>query len=185
LLLQRYAAAGVTVMVWDVSTEVGLPVFVAIICDSERHTSMRPVAAAFGSGCHADRRVALSRTLTEAAQSRLTGIAGSRDDLTRATYHASQSQEAVEYHQELARGRTPLVAFRDAPTFESDSLGDDLLHVLDCLRGAGIERVVVVDLSFPELPVAVVRTVVPGLEGPSESQWFSPGPRVRARWSTQ
>ena len=185
LLLERYADAGISVMVWNISSDVGLPVFVVIICDGEQHTPIRPVAAAFGSGCHADRRIALSRALTEAAQSRLTAIAGSRDDLTRATYHASQSEEAVAYHQELARERIASVAFRDAPTFESASLSDDLLHVFDCLRRAAIERVVLVDLSRPDMPVAVVRAVVPGLEGPSESRWYRPGRRVQARWSTQ
>jgi len=42
----------------------------------------RRLPAAAGHGCHPCRAVALSRALTEAAQSRLTMISGSRDDVT-------------------------------------------------------------------------------------------------------
>lgn len=39
-----------------------------------------------GCGCHLDKKIALNRALTEAVQSRVTTIAGSRDDLTHTKY---------------------------------------------------------------------------------------------------
>ncbi len=47
------------------------------------------VAPELGFGCHADRDVALSRALTEAAQARLTVISGARDDIGAGGYRDS------------------------------------------------------------------------------------------------
>lgn len=180
-LLERYRAADIAVMVWDITSDVGLPAFVAIIYDEESHAVLRPIPAAFGSGCHCDSGVALARALTEAAQSRLTGIAGSRDDQTRSRYHTAQSEAALDYHRRLARDRHAPVHFQDSPCFSGTTLADDLRHVLACLRRVSIQRAIAVDLSRPDYPVSVVRVIVPGLEGPSESAWYRPGPRLKAR----
>ena len=180
-LMLRYAKAGVSVMAWDITSDVGLPVFVVIISDNESTASLRPMPAAFGSGCHSDRKIALSRALTEAAQSRLTSIAGSRDDLTRTSYQTTQSEAAIQYHQELAAQRVAGWDFHKTPTFLSSSLTVDLRHVLEQLRRTGVERVVAIDLSRPHIPAGVVRIVVSGLEGPTESPWFRPGKRLQGR----
>jgi ribosomal protein S12 methylthiotransferase accessory factor len=39
--------------------------------------------------------------------------------------------------------------------------------------------ILVVDLSKPRMPVAVVRVIVPGLEGAADSPSYCPGARVR------
>ena len=49
-------------------------------------SDLSPTFGAHGYGCHPAREVALSRALTEAAQSRLTHIAGSRDDKNKTAY---------------------------------------------------------------------------------------------------
>ena len=49
-----------------------------------------------GAGCHPDRAIALSRALTEAAQTRLTYIAGIRDDLLPAEYEEPPNAEIVD-----------------------------------------------------------------------------------------
>jgi YcaO-like protein with predicted kinase domain len=182
-LLTRYESAGIAAMVWEISSDVRLPVFAAIISDQESDTVLRPIPAAFGSGCHSERSIALSRALTEAAQSRLTAMTGSRDDLTRSSYDSSQSEAAIQFHRQLARESNAPVDFITAPTFAAPTLAEDLLHVLECLKRISIERVIVVDLSNSGFPISVVRVLVPGLEGPTESQRYQPGPRVRSRLS--
>jgi YcaO-like protein with predicted kinase domain len=179
-LLMRYKSAGVGVMVWEISSDVGLPVFVTIISDEEGDSVLRPIPAAFGSGCHSERSVALSRALTEAAQSRLTAITGSRDDKTRSHYDSSQSEAAIQFFRQLARESCAPVDFTTAPTFAAPTLAEDLLHVLECLKRISIERVAAVDLSNAGFPVSVVRVVVPGLEGPIQSGLYQPGLRVRS-----
>jgi YcaO-like protein with predicted kinase domain len=57
----------------------------------------------------------------------------------------------------------------DLDTVESCSLDNDdfladIQHVMARLKAAGLERVIVVDLTRKEIGVPVVRVIVPGLE---------------------
>jgi YcaO-like protein with predicted kinase domain len=182
-LLAQFENANIAVMIWEIGSDVGLPVFVCIISDRESDSLLRPLPASSGSGCHSDRAVALSRALSEAAQSRLTSIAGSRDDMYRYQYGTTQSEDAIQFYRKLANDAQASVDFISAPTFKSPALAEDLVHLLDCLRRISIEHVVVIDLSYPGLPVSVARVIVPGLEGPTHAKSYRPGPRARSRAS--
>jgi ribosomal protein S12 methylthiotransferase accessory factor len=161
-LLDAFAAAGVGVTIFDLTTDVELPVFAATIVD--RHTDAhRRVPAALGGGCHPDRAVALSRALTEAAQSRLTMIAGSRDDLSSAYWRQVRDIQAIRTNVGRLDGR-PGRSFRDVPDIPGDSIDDDVAHELDRLRAVGLQRAVLVNLTRSDIGVPVVRMVVPGLE---------------------
>jgi ribosomal protein S12 methylthiotransferase accessory factor len=48
------------------------------------------------------------------------------------------------------------------------------------LQANGIDQVVVVDLTRPEVRIPVVRVVVPGLEAPHDDDDYVPGPRALA-----
>jgi ribosomal protein S12 methylthiotransferase accessory factor len=72
-----------------------------------------------------------------------------------------------------------LQRFCDIPNWESDTLDEDVAWELDRLRSAGIDRVVVVDLTKPEFGIPVVRVIIPGLEGSMESPAYAPGARAR------
>ncbi|MFE4830032.1 YcaO-like family protein [Streptomyces sp. NPDC056672] len=74
-LIDRFLTAGMFLEIALVDSAHQIPVCAAYIWSEDY-----PVVFA-GSGCHRDPHVALSRALTEAAQSRLTCIAGTRDDL--------------------------------------------------------------------------------------------------------
>jgi YcaO-like protein with predicted kinase domain len=75
-LIGRLENAGISVIGWNSTSDVGLPAFFAIIFDKSRNPLLKPLPAAAGAGCHLDREVALARALTEEAQSRLTAFAG-------------------------------------------------------------------------------------------------------------
>jgi ribosomal protein S12 methylthiotransferase accessory factor len=79
-LLERIDAAGVWVEVVVVGNQYRLPCFVAYLWNQTY------ALLGNGSGAHRDPAVALARALTEAAQSRLTAISGSREDLGVALY---------------------------------------------------------------------------------------------------
>src|SRR5439155_960795 len=66
-LLDRSAAARIDVAVWETTTDVQVPSFLCQIADL---VGERPGSGAHGMGCHPDRRIALCRALTEAAQCR-------------------------------------------------------------------------------------------------------------------
>ncbi|WP_327389163.1 YcaO-like family protein [Streptomyces sp. NBC_01207] len=74
-LIGRLTTAGATLELVHVGNQYGVPVCTAYVWSEDY-----PVWAA-GGGCHTDPHIALSRAITEAAQSRLTCIAGTRDDL--------------------------------------------------------------------------------------------------------
>jgi ribosomal protein S12 methylthiotransferase accessory factor len=74
-LIGRFLDAGMWLQIVYVGSPYAIPVFAAYIWSEDY-----PIVFA-GSGCHTFPQIALSRALTEAAQSRLTCIAGTRDDL--------------------------------------------------------------------------------------------------------
>ncbi len=177
-LLRRYADAHVDVAVWDVTSDVGIATFAVAI--SERGDSgLRPVFGAEGYGCHPSREVALARALTEAAQSRLTNIAGSRDDKTRTRYAYALSSPVRRTVARSVEGPATR-SFTDVPTAERATLDQDVAWELERLAAVGLRQVVCVDLTRAEFGVPVVRVVVPGLELAAVVDGVRPGARAQA-----
>lgn len=85
-LIERIAGGPASIEVRHVPNRWSLPVFVAEVWSEDF-----PVTAS-GSGCHSSASVALSRAITEAAQSRLTMISGSRDDLAAVYEHIARGK---------------------------------------------------------------------------------------------
>jgi YcaO-like protein with predicted kinase domain len=178
-LIAQVERAGMSVMLWDMTSDVGVAAVRAAIFDTSADDVFNPTSAALGFGCHPTREVALIRALTEAAQSRLTAISGSRDDQTRTMYRTTQSAATLALHR-LEAAEPGTEDFAAVPSHTGRSTESDLAHVLARLEAIGVSRVAMVDLSRPRLPVSVVRVIVPGLEGPSESSLYVPGPRAHA-----
>ena len=78
----------------------------------------------------------------------------------------------------LARESTP-VSFWDAPNFTADDLSEDLRWALSRVAAVGVERVVAIDLTRPNLAIPVVRLIIPGLEADPHHPNYRPGPRVK------
>lgn len=178
-VLERFAAARVNAAVWDVTSDIGVPTFYCTIVD-DSGSPWRPLAPAFGSGCHPCREIALARALTEAAQTRLTMIAGARDDIGIAAYRRGVDRDEVTEAHALFRIPAER-AFSDGPSHLSTNFEDDVAWELDCLAHAGIEEVAIVDLTLPEYGISVVRVVIPGLEAAYGAVGFVAGTRLRAR----
>jgi YcaO-like protein with predicted kinase domain len=176
-LLAAYRRAGVAVRIFDVTTEIGIPVFA---CEIRVPSDVEPgrVHRYRGSGCHPDRAVALSRALTEAAQTRLTYITGIRDDLD---LHDYIGAPVMGIDEDLLIGALQGATqrdFRAAPDFASDDVAEDVRAKLARLRDAGMTEAIAVDLTRPEFGIPVVRVVIPGLEGDSSHPDCCRGPRA-------
>jgi YcaO-like protein with predicted kinase domain len=161
-LLDKFRRAGVCVVVDDATLDgLGLPCFRAVIFDSDPGPFRRTVVAG-GYGCHLARPVALSRALTEAAQSRLTYVAGSRDDLQPEEAERAMDPALAAEMAALARGKRD---FNSVPTHEFETFEEDVNFLLGRLEAAGFDRALVYDLTLAEFGIPVVRVLVPGLRG--------------------
>lgn len=174
-LLDRYRESSIAVEVWNTTSDVGVASLHCRIYEDEDNPH-EPQGSFFGAGCHPSRSVALSRALTEAAQSRLTYISGSRDDIERRDYRRPDDLKPAERHRRPQQ--VPTLRFQDVPTREHDTLNADLEWELDQLKVAGISQVIVVDLTLPEFNLAVVKVVIPGLEGVPDGPSYVPGARA-------
>jgi ribosomal protein S12 methylthiotransferase accessory factor len=154
-LLDRLTRAGLWCEVVVAPAPPGIHCFVAYLW----HRDMPQLFG--GSGAHRSPSIALSRALTEAAQSRLSCISGGRDDIT-----------ADRYLPPVSAGRTPPGRAATAvpfPAVAPDPLsgGDDLdaalratVETVEALTG---QPVLVVDLTPADLPLAVTQVFAPGL----------------------
>jgi len=177
-LLAKYDKAGIEVRVWNVTSDIGIAAFVCDIRDPSAGEPGR-LRHFHGAGCHPDRVIALLRALTEAAQSRLTYIAGIRDDLLPSEYEELPAARIVDALLDALRQETEPTSLRAVPTFVADDLGQDLRWELERLQSTGITRVVAIDLTRPDFGIPVVRVVIPGLEGDIRHPHYTPGPRAR------
>ena len=111
-----------------------------------------------GFGAHWRPEIAIARALTEAAQTRVTYIAGARDDFFPFDY--ARATDPARVGALWARCTAPCeepVMFEDLPGWTPRSLGDALTRL-----AAPLGQVIVVDLTHPALGVPVVKVVVPG-----------------------
>jgi len=174
-VLERLAAAEILVGAVEITSDVGVPAYACRIVDRPGAPRWAARGACGGYGCHLDPAVALLRALTEAVQSRLTLIAGSRDDLSFKTYEAfTDPQAGADEAAELVAARPQRGL---GGTLATDSFEDDLELLLGRLRAVGCESAVLVDLTRAEIGVPVARMVVPGLEG--RFSGMVAGPRAR------
>lgn len=177
-LLAKYERAGMAVRLWNITTEIGIATFLCDIRDPSGD-ELRGLRRFHGSGCHPDRAIALSRALTEAAQTRLTYITGIRDDIPPEEYREPPNSELVDALLDALRQEAVPYAFRDIPSFAADDLVEDLRQELERLQSAGFAQVVAVDLTRPEFDIAVFKVAIPGLEGDIKHPNYTPGPRAR------
>lgn len=178
-LLDQLERARIAVTIDDMTSDVGIATFRVNLMDRELDEN-RPIMPSTGSGTHLSRDVALSRALTEAAQSRLTLIAGSRDDLPRERYRNAQDFERLRAQRAHLLAVRAERSYRDVPSFDSDDVTADILREQELLMNVGVERIIVVDLTKPELGIPVARVIVPGLELARDVPGWVPGPRARA-----
>jgi YcaO-like protein with predicted kinase domain len=179
-VLERYEAAGVAVAAWEMTSDIGMPSFSCRIAE-RRADPFQRLYVAGGMGAHLRPEIALSRALTEAAQSRLTAIAGSRDDISREDFDRYRGSSTIE--DQMERMAPPPGTSRPFPSGRglNETFAEDVSAQLGLLQRAGIEEVVVVDLTMARFALPVVRVVVPGLENAlaAEGSEYLLGARAR------
>lgn len=156
-LLDRLEAQDLRVGVWDMTARPGpRAVMVRIMENPAGNPPLQLPAEGFA--CRPDLAAAVEAALLEAVQARLAVISGAREDMTRALYDFRVSREALAADwaaMDPVRGNEPR-ADETCPATPAE-----LARALD---GSGHGPVIVVPLlSRPEIPLEVVRVLVPGL----------------------
>ncbi len=171
-LVERLRRGGVRIWLWDLTSDVGVPVFGCGLMHDPREAGWRTLGFYQGFGCHLDPAIAMLRAITEAVQTRLTYIAGGRDDFFPDDYRQATDRAALGrvWDRYAAPPDEPVDARMYAtPRADQRDVGVVLEHLLGRLAEAGTGEVVVVDLRRRELGVPVVKVLVPGRANRVES----------------
>jgi len=172
-LARKLLRAKLLVYLRDVTSTASIPTLDCAIV--ERRQDDRHLVHG-GSGAHPDARVAVSRALTEAAQSRVGHIQGGREDLPKIV------GTPAAFDPDEVYGKGEVRTFSSIRSYEHSDIADDVRFLLRRLCEMGFTQVVAVDLTRPEVGVPVVRIVIPKAE--AWSTFFSHarraafGPRV-------
>jgi ribosomal protein S12 methylthiotransferase accessory factor len=165
---ERARRHGLELVVRTILNEHELPFFAAFLFDPSQ-----PRLRSFngGWGCHIDARVALTRAVTEAAQSRLAYIHGGRSEPRRPTslFAAGErdEQEQIEAQIAVVRSRRGSVRWGElerAAVPTPDGLERMLEHLLARVSRATGRTVYRLCYTDVDSPLAVVRLIAPGLE---------------------
>jgi ribosomal protein S12 methylthiotransferase accessory factor len=174
-LVGRFAACDLQATLRDCTVDTEVPVYVAHLFDRRA----RNAGIFAGWGAHLDPEVAMIRALTEAAQSRVCYIAGSRDDIFRCEERQARFEDTSARVARLREPSPTGPGRADRPSEATASFEGDLAVLLAKLRAVGVPQVVLVDLTDPALDIPVVRAIAPALEGYA-SHDLLPGARAAA-----
>ncbi len=153
-LHSQLAAFGRKLWVLDVTNDLGVPTYVAILHWMQNGREN----IEFGSGAHFDKRIALLRTLTELNQFLSIGLMGGGSGEKPSLDGVTPLR--LEDHPFLfPRGVAPNT---DAAIASPDNTRDQVLACVDIARCAGLDFLVL-DQTRPDVEVPVVRVIVPGL----------------------
>jgi ribosomal protein S12 methylthiotransferase accessory factor len=179
-LVDQIAGAGFDLALFDITSDLAVPCFLAVLADS-----LDPAGhPGLGSACHPAAVRAAGQALLEAVQVRTTYIAGARDDLAPEEFEADGPRAKLRWVEGLLRANRDGVPLRLDPPVAKDDAEVQLAWLLDRLADAGMLEVVAVDLTRSEIGMPVVRLVVPGLEAASDDPDYAPGRRALAASGT-
>ncbi len=162
-MIGKLKSSNIHIGVWNLTNDLNIPTFLCKII-SDRNIGVRP---AYGSGTHLNKNIALSRAITEAAQSRLTFISGARDDQYEEIYESEISSEVYQSWLDKLHNTSAAILndFAQIISKDFDHIEEDQEYVLEQLSKAGLDQVIYADLTKSQFGIPVVKVVVPGLEG--------------------
>ncbi len=147
-LFRNLAKHGTRIELIDITTDVGVPVIMAILHEAHNATAMKRHAA--GCACRMNISEAAEAALLEALQSRVTDIAGSRDDIV-----------PDDFAKLTVR---PQSHGMQTPSIQEAAYDDPLDILISRLSHIGLEQIYCFDLSPLDRSIICLKHLVPGLE---------------------
>lgn len=155
-LIHRFEKKGVHVSVLDMTSDLGIPSFEAVVY-SEKEKN-KEIFLTYGSGTHPIAAIALERALTEAAQQRV----GNFEFMARNKNNRRKQPQFLKPEYIITDRGTK--RWKNIPKIRTKTVREDLLIMLASLRRAAIRRCLIKDLTQPDFPIPVYMVVVPELE---------------------
>jgi ribosomal protein S12 methylthiotransferase accessory factor len=153
-LKTQLADAGRKLWVLDITSDLGIPTYVAIVHWMQNGQEN----IEFGSGAHFDRRIAMLRSLTELNQFLSVGLmdggTGEKPSLDGIT-----PLRLEDYPFLIPNGTRPVAPDLKMPL---DNTREQVDACVDIARRAGLDFLVL-DQTRPDVEVAVVRVIAPGI----------------------
>jgi ribosomal protein S12 methylthiotransferase accessory factor len=166
-LLRKFTEARIPLLIKNITQkDIPIPTIVASSIDWISHDYG---LFAKGYGTHLDSRVALIRAITELSQTRAVNIQGARDDLQRVQYKDNDEiyKRKWQYMPSLVTEQNSehnVMNFSEIRTYINRDILTDINLLLSVLKQAGIRRVIIFNLTTPDIGIPVVRAIIPGLE---------------------
>lgn len=170
--------AKVEPLIFECSNEFGIPVYQCGLVDLLEKDM--PFTVGWGAGL--DDANALNRAINEAAQARAIFLSGIRETFLEPGMFKNRFSDATEniiaFQTQGKNHGFHQVKGQDIPV--PDSFEGDIHEIISRLQSHGINQVLVKDLTYTEIKdhVAVIRVIVPGLDGPSDLPNYGPGKRA-------
>lgn len=171
-LIERFTNAGMSLLIKDITQkDIRIPTFVASCVEWVTHDYGY---FAKGYGTHVDSKTALIRAVTELSQTRAVNIQGARDDLKKINYNIDDEIYKRKWafmdcslnlcNKSLSKDHMNTINFGEIETHTNFDILDDIKLILRRLKSAGLNKVIIVELTNPKIGIPVVRSIVPGLE---------------------
>jgi ribosomal protein S12 methylthiotransferase accessory factor len=182
-LVEAIRKVGVYPFLFDVTTDLGIPVFGCSLFDP---TDSGGIGTFGGYGCNLNPVLAAKRAILESAQSRLCYISAARDDMYRRDFvllKKTEQKKAMLTAESLpsrASWSEHIADYDSASRFES--ITEELSTLVQELALQGINQIYWRQLAeevFGNQKVTIVRVVAPQLEGVKFDHWTSNGRAVQ------
>jgi len=160
-MIEAFSENEVDLLIRDITSDNGVPT-IAAVADDVRLKD--PSLLCIGMGTHVSPVIAAMRAITEVAQSRATQIHGARENTTEADFRKQIGYDRTKRLNKKWFDTTESKDISEIDEFISDDFLTDIHYVREKLQACGIDRIIVNDLTMPDVGVPVVRVTVPGLE---------------------
>ncbi len=157
-VIERYDEADIEIVAKNITSDVGVPVIAAFSRDLV-HDNMIPID---GFGAHIDPKVAMIRSILEIATTRALfmlkfGLGGMNESMS-GYFREEDENDPRFYASELKK-------LSDMQSDYTEDIYEDILIMTGKLQKCGLDRVIAVDLTRPDVGIPTVRVIVPGMEG--------------------
>ncbi|WP_246661787.1 MULTISPECIES: YcaO-like family protein [unclassified Rhizobium] len=175
-MLEKIFSADFDLALFDVTSDLAVASIVALLRPKGDDGSLRYVDLTMGAGASLSPDVAAARAISEAVQSRMTFIAGARDDLVQELFSGRADPDHLQSFQ--ARCTTNL---NELPTMSATSAQDALDQLVETLLECGVDQLYAIELAPEWLPASVAKVFAPQLEHPDGDRRIRLGSRALSK----